>query len=43
MNARQFAEAMSKLDDRYVAEALFYKRPYQMVERRNASEFSIYR
>ena len=28
MNARQFAEAMSELDDRYVAEALFYKRPY---------------
>lgn len=28
MNARQFAEAMSELDDRYVAEALSYKRPY---------------
>ena len=28
MNARQFAEAMSELDDRYVAEALFYKLPY---------------
>ena len=30
MNARQFAEAMSKLDDRYVAEALSYKRPYTL-------------